>query len=173
MACSKLVQNHVRKEMNKAPIVPNVATSNRRNAMRVQNPTVAFTFRCRNVATLAHPYVAMLRVFDSNVMSSHVMSHRNIEKLRRWRCWKFMSNVTTLDTNVMTLLGFPTMGKLQKSNIWDFYSLPSCSFFILTILNHLTTIYIKNNTGFKPFHTKKLIFKTFENIGTKNRNSQQ
>ena len=80
-----------------------------------------------------------------------------------------MSNVSTLDTNVVTLLGFPATGKFQKSNLWDFYSLPSCSFFILTILDHLLTIYIKNNTGSKPFHTKNLLFKTFENIGTKNR----
>ena len=132
-------------------------------------------------------------VFDSNVTSSHFRSHhiaschitshrvtsrhntscRNITTSRRWmptsrRCWKFMSNVATLDTNVATLLGFPTTKKLQKSNLWDFYTLLSCSFFILTILDHLMTIYFKNNTGSKPFQTKNLIFENFENMGTKN-----
>ena len=76
-----------------------------------------------------------------------------------------MSNVVTLDKNVATLLGFPATRKLQKSNLWDFYTLPSCSFFILTILDHLITIYKKNNTGSKPFHTKNLIFENFEKHG--------
>ena len=76
-----------------------------------------------------------------------------------------MSNVATLDMNVTTLLGFPTTRKFQKSNLLDFYTLPSCSFFILTILDHLMTIYNKNNTGSKPFHTKNLIFENFEKHG--------
>ena len=80
-----------------------------------------------------------------------------------------MSNFATLDMNVATLLGFPAIKKFQKSNIWDFYTLPSCSFFILTILDHLMTIYFKNNTGSKNFHTKNHIFENFENMGTKNR----
>ena len=42
-------------------------------------------------------------------------------------------NVATLDTKFMTLLGFPAMRKLQKSNLWDFYTLPNRSFFMLTV----------------------------------------
>ena len=186
--CSKLVQNHTRNKMNKAPAVDtsrcrHVATSKHRDAMRVQNPTATFTSRRRDVGkSLSH--IAMSERHDvttlrrwecltqtsCQVTSRHIMScHVTSQHLNIATFWVLMINVAMLDTNVVMLLGFPATGKLQKSNLWDFYSLPSCSFFVLTILYHLMTIYIKNNTRSKPFHTKNLIFGTFENIGTKTR----
>ena len=97
-----------------------------------------------------------------HITSRHVTSqHRNVATFQRrnvlgldeqrWhptsrRYWKFMSNVAMLDMNIATLLSFPATIKFQKSNLWDFYTLPSSSFFILTILDHLMTIYFNNNT---------------------------
>ena len=134
-------------------------------------------------------------MFDSNVMSSHLRSHhvmschitshhvtsqhRNVATF-----WVRMNNVATLAAMLLEIYeqrsdvgherhdvaGFSNDKKLQNSNLRDFYTLPSCSFFILTILDHLMTIYNKNNTRSKPFDTKNLIFENFENMGTKNQN---
>ena len=96
VVCSKLVQNHTRNEMNKAPNVPNVVTSSRCD---VETSRCCETPLPPSSHDMAGPYVAKsphrdietsslsdvemsqrwnvmtLGVFDSNVMSSHFTSH--------------------------------------------------------------------------------------------------
>ena len=140
---------------------------------------------------LRRRHIATLGVFDSNVMSSHFTSHhvmsRHVTSQHRNNVatfWVRMKNVAMLGTNVVTLgANVATLLEIyeqchdvghERHNVAGFssdrnYSLPSWSFFILTILYDLMTIYIKNNTRSKPFHTKNIIFETFENMVTKNR----
>ena len=49
VACSKLVQDHQRKETNKAPVAPYIETLLRHDVARFKTPLVIATLACRNV----------------------------------------------------------------------------------------------------------------------------
>ena len=98
--------------------------------------------------------------------------------------WVRMNNVVTLGANVETLLEIYKQRRdvgHERRDVARFSSNEKSAkiqslgllhtsklLFLLTILDHLMTIYIKNNTGSKPFHTKNLIFETLKIMSTKN-----
>ena len=124
-----------------------VGTLERRGIGVFDSNAMSSNFRSHHVASC---HITSHHVTSHHITSRHVRSRRVTSQHRNVATFWVWSNVATLDTNIATLMGFPATKKLQKSNRWDFYTLPSCSFFILTILDDLMTNFDAHKVALIP-----------------------